>query len=707
MTRPAVTTRRGLFALSCLLAACVVLFAPLAQAAITLGVTPIWKESRVGWAAWNVVAVTITNPGAAAVRGRVEIECVGCRGTKEEGPISVAPFIVQAASAVVVRVPTVHVTGQELKIRAVGDGGLLLAETALAVSAAQSPLLVEMAPPRIAPVLANATVTVVPSERWGTRDPRQLFVGLVEQDLVTGDPILPERVAEYAPVTVLVMPSDVLSRVGGLELEALTSWVLGGGTLAVAVKRPEDLRSPVMVALVGGEAQSAQGAAHLRGLPSPELQTSSLPPGVATPPPPPVYDEDDPLAPPPPVVPKPRGTTPKVAKNLLPMTKTIDAFVSYSGGNLVLSDFGSTAAYGLGEVHLLPFDATTGGVCDDPWVASRLAEMTRHGWDRRVAHLVSPGSLRRTTVSSNLAAQLDAVHQARWTLVVSMLILISYAIVAGPVLFGVMKGQNKPLRVLWMLPLASMGTFLLIVLVGVLGRGTAGEARHLSLLEAGGGMSKGVIRRYRSFLHPEARELAARALERTGSPIATLRDQRGVVTVERTGLRVGRVNARPWETAIVREDGTATLGDGISLVREGAEVRVTNRTGRTLRGVVVHVPKGAFVHFDRINDRESVVTGLGGKKLTGVPHTTGAHGAWRVLGGGAFGTAWEDTPGLADAVQALESEIEDGRPTDAWPDDQPALLAQMDGGEGVSRDGGLAVKSDRVVVRVLGFGGRP
>ncbi len=700
-------TPRGALRLVSLLVATWVLFVTAtSHAAISLGVAPVWKESRVGWGGWNVIAVTITNPGAAAVKGRVEIECQGCRSGNDEGPISTAPFIVQAAAAVVVRVPTVHVTGHALKVRAVGDGGVTLAETELPVSPAQSPLLVEMSPPRIGPALANATITVIPAERWGTMDPRQLFVGLVERDLVTGDPVLPERVAEYAPVTALVLPSDVLSRVSGLELEALTSWVLGGGTLAVAVKRPEDLRSPVVVALVGGEPHATQGAPHLRSLASREVQGGGPPAGIPAPPPP-AYDGDEETAPgtkPPP----PRALPP--AKLVTPTTKTIDAFVSYAGGSLVLSDFGSTAAYGLGEVHLLPFDPTLGGVCDDPWVSSRLVELTRHAWDRRVAHLVPPGLLRQTGVSPVLAAHLDALHQSRWTLVASMLVLVSHAIVAGPVLFGIMKRQARPIRILIFLPVASTVTFALVLLIGLLGRGRSGEARHLSLLEAGGGMQKGVIRRYRSFLYPDAREVGVRSLEHAGAPIAALRDRTGLVTVERAGLRVVGLQSRPWETVVAREDGTATLGEGIALVREGTEVRVTNRTGRALRGVIVHVPGGAYVHFERIGDRESVVTGLGGTKLTTSPSmATGATTAAvaRELGADAFEEAWAKEPGFTDAVRALQTELQEARATDAWPDDVPALFAQLDGGEGITRDGGLQVTSDRLFVRVLGFGGAP
>jgi hypothetical protein len=37
----------------------------------------------------------------------------------------------------------------------------------------------------------------------------------------------------------------------------------------------------------------------------------------------------------------------------------------------------------------------------------------------------------------------------------------------------------------------------------------------------------------------------------------------------------------------------------------------------------------------------------------------------------------------------------------------PVLIAQIDGGEGNTRDAGLALESDRAFVRIVGWGGKP
>ena len=63
------------------------------------------------------------------------------------------------------------------------------------------------------------------------------------------------------------------------------------------------------------------------------------------------------------------------------------------------------------------------------------------------------------------------------------------------------------------------------------------------------------------------------------------------------------------------------------------------------------------------------------------------------------------SPGLGEAWDTVE--VLAGRPFDWWPDDQPALLAQVDGGEGRRTDQGLLLTRDRLLVRVVGAGGRP
>jgi hypothetical protein len=50
-------------------------------------------------------------------------------------------------------------------------------------------------------------------------------------------------------------------------------------------------------------------------------------------------------------------------------------------------------------------------------------------------------------------------------------------------------------------------------------------------------------------------------------------------------------------------------------------------------------------------------------------------------------------------------EAQAGTEVDWWPDEVPVLIAQLAGGEGVTRDSGFEVTQDRVLVRVIGWGG--
>ena len=63
-----------------------------------------------------------------------------------------------------------------------------------------------------------------------------------------------------------------------------------------------------------------------------------------------------------------------------------------------------------------------------------------------------------------------------------------------------------------------------------------------------------------------------------------------------------------------------------------------------------------------------------------------------------------DTDGAPVAWKALDDSVPS---LDWWPDDVPVVLAQLDGGEGKTSDSGLKLESDRVLIRVLGWGGAP
>jgi hypothetical protein len=59
-----------------------------------------------------------------------------------------------------------------------------------------------------------------------------------------------------------------------------------------------------------------------------------------------------------------------------------------------------------------------------------------------------------------------------------------------------------------------------------------------------------------------------------------------------------------------------------------------------------------------------------------------------------------DVTGTSQAWSAVEDAGRDG--TDFWPDDRPALIGELQGGDGETRDSELSLDYDRVLLRVLG-----
>jgi hypothetical protein len=120
---------------------------------------------------------------------------------------------------------------------------------------------------------------------------------------------------------------------------------------------------------------------------------------------------------------------------------------------------------------------------------------------------------------------------------------------------------------------------------------------------------------------------------------------------------------------------------------------------------VLKLPGRSAVGFARIKDGAAV------RESDGEALPAGFAAAPSYAGGRALGTAvLKDTleryaDGLSRAWTALEAQA--GHGVDFWPDDVPVLLAQVDGGAGALSDSGFAVDEDRVLVRVLGYGGVP
>lgn len=641
---------------------------------------------------WLITVVRLVNTTEQQIEGQIELTSELAWRSGDQRLRSRAPFAVAAKGRVTLQLPThgFQHTPPQLKVRAVDSKGKELAMADLPDPRPLEPTLFDLTlPSRVGPGLRGQRVAAqhtAPFRSSYSYSAPSLGVASPQVNAASGDPVLPDRSAGYAAVTVVLARVEQLDALQGAELDALSHWVLGGGSLALVLTRPEDLRSGALTALVGGAVASTPPQSRLGSLTEFVVPTDS---GGSY------------------------GYAPRnMVKRASPGSDVAGKLVGYAGGNLRPSPWGATASYGMGEVTLLAFNATKDPGASDEWVRLKLVDLVRHAWDRQVSlALPHAATALDTSALDGVRKQLDPNEGARWAIVVALLLLIAYSVLAGPLNFYLASKKGRPLRALWHLPIWSAGAMIAIVVLGAFAKGVSGRARHLSLIEAGAGMSRGAITRFRGFYSSAAEQLLVRAAER-GNVLDVAGDDASETSrelvVDRDGARLEKFQAKPWQTLIVREDGFTSLGGGISLVERGNDVEVKNRTARDLIAVLVWRPKtGDVTYFPRIKDGEGVLASAGKAlpKKIGRRRFVGTLNL-RDLDAVEFAPTLEaDVKGAGEAWKALDELVDNN--VNWWPDDAPALLGQLEGGEGKSHDSGLAVDVDRLLVRVVGSGGVP
>jgi hypothetical protein len=635
---------------------------------------------------WFSCVVQLTNHGDSAASGTVELVNQRAWVRDSRQSITQAPFSVPPRGKVTLELPSrgFHGVPPSLVARVLDDSGTRIKEHNLPDLHPLEPLLFDLdVPSRVAPALRGLGVPAPPGPSYMRYGAPQLVVSNPQINAQTGDPMLPARPAGYASVTVLLARSDTLAKVGAAELEALGNWVLAGGALAVTVTRPEDLRGGFLKTLAGSEitkvAPPTALAAATRFLVPQQAAGSASPHG---------------------------GTL--TTRVLGPSRQVAGELAGYSGGNLHESRWGASASYGLGELHLLAFDTMRESSTSDEWVKLKLVDLVAHAWQRR--QLIALPHAQTALDSSQvdeIRRQLDPNEGTRWTIAVSALLLLIYAVLAGPLNFYLAAKKGRPLRALWILPIWSAVAFVSIVVLGFVGKGVFGRVRRLTLVEAGAGMPRAAATRFRGFFAGSADALTVRGTDRisvldiTGDDETT--DRR--LLIDRDGPRLEKFRAKPWQAVVVREDGFIGLGGGVSMVSApGGDVAIKNRLARDLIGVVVKLPDKAPVFFSKLKDGQTALASQG-EPLTSTIVSSAFPGSARPhkLEADSFSDKLNSSSvGLGDAWQALESLSSD---IDWWPSDAPVLIAQVDGGEGRTADSGMRVEIDRVVIRVVGWGG--
>lgn len=622
------------------------------------------------------VYARVENPTSATLSGSLVVTPI-----YEERVLAKVAFSASPGGVALVRVP---VDGEGVELNAQIRVGAAIVSSQNLLPLRRSALVVFDATEagRLRGALANAGLPPSLPARGGAQPDTKVEVATPTFDGATGAPILPTYVASWHGVALVHMSTATLVSLPPEELEALAGHVLGGATLALVVTRPEDLRHPALTLLAGDEPRVA-----------PYSDEQGKP-----------FELSSPL-------PRDPEATPEGIER-----------VAYAGGNLRPNVFGGSASYGLGEVVLLGFDTGEPTVASAPWTRAALLELARAAWLRAGVGAVRPGNAVSRFAGPPQAYQTEPVARlldpgvgVQWGIGVASLFLCAYAVLSGPISFQRAKKAGRPLRALLLLPLLSAGAFLLIVLFGFVAKGVSVRAREVVFVDAGAGMSVGAARRHRGFFSPFSQTLAIRPHARTHT-LGTWQDAESAISiVDGDGLRVEGVEAPPSETVTFHEDGLFAIGGGVSIVRDGADLLVENRTPWELRALVLRAEVGEMRYLPRLAPGATARSSEMVKSYEldqleqrhamsrAEPLATG-HELANVLNERGEGELAQIWPALAQLVQESSGGgPPDTLPTVQWfPSSAPVLLALAveEGG----RDSGVPRDRAYIALRVVGLG---
>lgn len=618
------------------------------------------------------IFVRVQNPTSSALKGYVVVD----NGNGADTLQARSDFNVAAGSSAIVHVPMMlQFFGANVEVYV---GGLPVVNEALAADSEPAVRVFDAVDPfRVRTAISGSPVAV------GMARVSRVMVRAAATDPV-GAPILPTYVASWAGTHLVVLRSDQLLALGPEELEALSGFVLAGGTLALSIAKPEDLREALITSMLGGEPQKI--------------------------PPPPVSNR---------WVEPPSG----VAREL-PAPELL-RFESFVGGNLEPSLFGASAPYGHGQVVLLGFELDSPDSQVTAWVQERLMELARRAFQRSRFAVVHPGALpvvgsvgpppsgsRSTRPGGDrfdaISKVLDPNSSTQWSIGVAAILLCVYAVLAGPVAFARAKKKNRPLQALVALPILAFVTFILIVGFGFITKGVSNRANRLTFIDAAGGMEHGVARRYRAFFSPFSQTINLRAGGRTSTlEVATNNNLPYRLEVDGEGLRITGIESMPAQTIFVKEEGIASLEGGIALTRGPQDqVVITNRTKHALRAVIIHLPDHSFRFQPKLGANESIVAdelpqGSGQLKAWGSNTIAKTNGLNSVELSDFLMDVNE--PDLAQLWRGVDLQPQT---TEWFPQGTPVVLAVVDGAwEPNGKDSGVTIEHDWMLLRVAGFGG--
>lgn len=401
----------------------------------------------------------------------------------------------------------------------------------------------------------------------GAQTPAGLIGCPVARDSASGDPVLPWSAQGYAQVSLVLIDTSTLTAMGARERITLADYILRGGTLAVVVDQPEDLRHPVLTALVGSDITVGP-------LARPVNEAPALNPWY-----------------------RPSGGN---AVHTLPGAETLAHAVAYTGGNLhnrslvtvfpsgAPNALGSSAEYGHGQVHLLSFIPSRAPALDDPWTVAVMQQLATHAAELPRRRLLT-AARDSASIPSPVRALLSAPDTRRTGLGRALGMLFFYAL-ALPIAMLVTRSLTRRRYGLAAVPCLAIAAFVTVALLGMRGRKNLAHARSVALIDLAAGFPRGAIRRFHGYTPHANGALLARF---DGSDRAVIVDPDAGRTAVRAveapaGTSLLGLNVRAWSPLIVREEGTETLSGNISLVTDAAlGLRVINHLHEPLEDVVL------------------------------------------------------------------------------------------------------------------------
>jgi hypothetical protein len=644
-------------------------------AKVEITAAPILGEDAPAPPGWFAYTVRIQARGGGIARGKIEL-------TDEQGGASRAAYAVRSGEQALVELYAHDVFSKGLTFNAYDENDDVVQTVRPNSPKSEGPLLFDAGGQnRLVVALRDEKIaTHTRPHAWAPPEGLLLSLSRAATDAHSGELILPERAAGYGAATVVLIRSDVFVGLPERAARALTDWVISGGSLALVVARTEDLAHPRVAALVG------------RGV----LTRASPAAGK--------FIDFDVLD-----APDPSANEPKyVQLRVTPVDTVSQGLVGFDGGHVTSTRWGAVTDSGLGKVHLLAFDPDADVFVDDPWVRRSMVDLVRAAWDDHVkVALVGSATGFEEHHFDMTRRHLDPNESGRWSVFVAALLLVAYAVAAGPISFRRAAKKNDPIRAILELPLWSLGAVVAIVAVGAVAKGTRSRARRLTLVECGVGTDRCAALRMRALFASSADTLHVEATEPSALPevVGGSRGMSRALVMERDKARLEDLQGRPWETVLVREDGFDDLGGAVTLVKAGAGYELHNGLSHALVGVIASRPGTDLTFFPRVDAGATVKFDAGrvlvGSGVTPSPPTPGSGYTPRRLEANRFLAPVNDvSKGVGDAWQALEFSAADN--IDWWPETMPVVLAEIEGGSGQKQDSGLDIDSDHRLLRVVG-----